>query len=216
MQLKVVSFKRSQLFVLAIAVMLLSCSSKVMLYRGELFLGGKNSDSGMSILEIAQPTVEAVEHANLHHRSYKPSEQQNVWIASIDDEPITNLLGKDQDPRTIKRYHILPGIHKIALMFEGDGLSDRFIHMFEDSVRMTFEYNCTVKRPVIFEIETAPDDVYVIETHASQGTCNFSLTKEEVLVAENAGTLRYKYSNVWDPKNWHLIQGDLLHEAASH
>lgn len=203
---KTVIFYRSTLAVLCMSCALLSCASNVMLHQGELYLGGKKTDSDMSILEIVKPEAEVIGPANLHQRSYKPSEQQFAWIASIDGEPITNFLGKGQNPRTIKRYHVLPGKHQIGLMFEGDGTSIRFIHMFEDSVLMNFEYHCVAKEPVLFEIDTAMNDLLLIKTHAAKTTCNFSLTKDEVVVAENTGRLRYKYSNVWDIKNWYLNQ----------
>ncbi|MFQ5637070.1 MAG: hypothetical protein ACE5IR_03650 [bacterium] len=212
MSSKAVIFNR---FLLCMSFALFSCASKSMLYRGELYLGGKKAESDLSILEIAKPAAAIIAPANLHQRSYQPSDQQFTWIASIDGEPITKFLGKGQDPRTIKRYHVLPGKHQIGLMFEGDGTSVRFVHMFDDSVRMNFEYHCITKEPVTFEINAAANERFLIETHAAKAACNFSVTKNAVLVLKDTGRLRYQYSNVFDPKNWHLNQ-DNQHHPAGH
>ncbi|MFQ5652073.1 MAG: hypothetical protein ACE5IY_19255, partial [bacterium] len=204
---------RYVLVVLGMSVALVSCSSRAMVHQGELYIGGSKTDSGMALLKLVQPTVEVVEHATLDHRSYHPSAEQHVWITNIDGQPVSKFLEKDQDPRMIKKYHLLPGKHEIAVMFEGSGTSVRFIHMFEDSVKMNFEYHCITKEPVVFELDIPAEARFTVRAHAAQNKCDFSVTHNDRVVAENAGRLRYTYSNIWDPKNWYLNQEN-LHQAS--
>ncbi|MFQ5627132.1 MAG: hypothetical protein ACE5I1_00110 [bacterium] len=192
--------KRSILLALCTILFLMSCaSSKIAQYQV-----ANKAESGLSILEMSPPTYETVEQATLRHRSYLPSEKHNTWIESIDGEPIAKFIGEGKDPKQVKSYQLSAGKHQIALMYEGGGLSDRYIPMFEDSLRVTYAYTSKLRKPVVLEVETSAGTNYTIKAHAKVKECNISLMKNEVVVAENIGKMRYWYSNVLHRDNRYL------------
>ncbi len=155
---------------------------------------------------MAPPRVEAVPKATLKQRSILPSENQGAWIARINGEPIAQYLGKNAHPKQVQRYHIPAGKDQIAVMFEGTGMSDRVVPMFEDSVTMHFEFHARLKQPVVFEIATEPGQTLTIETYASRDTCTVSVVNQAIVLARNSGSVRYTYTNIWQPENWYLNQ----------
>jgi len=192
--------------VVCLAFVLLSCASKTTLSRG-----GMNSDSKLSVLELAPPTAEKIEHATLRHRSYLPSDVQNIWIERIDGEPGAKFIVEAKNSVGVRRYQLPPGKHEIALMYEADGLSDKCIPMFEDSLQITYSYKSRLKKPLLLEVDTAAGTSYIIKTHVPKGKCTISLMRNDVVVAENTGVVRYWFSNALHAKNRHLNEHLMSH-----
>lgn len=197
------SYFRIYSFLLSMIV-LTSCASNSLLKKGDLYLIGNSSDQESVTIEVSPPDAEIVAPPIIGHRSYHPSELQFTWIQSIDGEPITKFLAKNEHPREIRRYHLLPGKHTFELMFEGSGKSDRMVAMFEDSVQITFEYHGTLRRAMPLEVELTADNVYTLKTLTAGDRCQISLMKDTAVVAEKESKVRYTYSNLWDPDNWYL------------
>ncbi|RMH87713.1 MAG: hypothetical protein D6681_14970 [Calditrichaeota bacterium] len=199
MQIGVAVLTRYMALVAGVALLWMGCSQSTTLTQDNRATSGK-----AAVLKILLPTAQAVETATQKHRSYDPSGPQVVWVESIDGQPVSEIIKPGQDPRKLRELELAPGKHRIAFRFEGAGTSVRYIPMFEDSVGMTFEYKSWSRKPVVLEVDLKPGQVYQVQAHARVGECEVSLLQDEKVVARETAPIRYRYSNVFDPKNWHL------------
>ncbi len=182
---------KSHIILFMLMMILLSCSSSSNLL---------NHDQVTIVIE--KPKTEVVEPATQKKRSYHPSEKQYIWIERIDGKDVKKKPKKVAHQAQV--YYLTPGVHQIELMFEGSGISARYIPMFTDSVFMKFEYSNKLKNPVLIDLETQAGEIYKIITEIKSGKCILKVTKNDFVVAQNSSNLKYKYSNVFDPANWHL------------
>jgi len=202
MILRTVSSK--YLAVVIFCAFLVSCASQK-IYR--LYTGKKKPVEQVALLELLPPELMVSEvfpppkEIKREGNSITNAFSFNyfapaIWVVSIDGDSIQRFIGERRELHHIDKYTILPGKHKIGMMYKG--IIGGIVEVkqsaqgagtwFSSGVSRPFDISQDFKTPLMLEFETEAGKTYYVETAVKLNACVVIIKSNETTVAENVTT----------------------------